>query len=85
MLQTRARPLANIVAHHLFAVRSQRKLSQQAVAEKSKLSVSYISMLERGTRTPPLEPLEFLAKALGVKPLDLLQESATRASRRARR
>jgi transcriptional regulator with XRE-family HTH domain len=84
VLQTGAMSLADIVAQNLFAARSRRKLSQQAVAEKSKLSVSYISMLERGARTPPLETLEVLAKALGVKPLDLLQKSAkpTRSTRR---
>jgi transcriptional regulator with XRE-family HTH domain len=76
--------LAAIVAQNLFAARSRRKLSQQAVAEKSKLSVSYISMLERGARTPPLETLEVLAKALGVKPLDLLTKSA-KAPRPTRR
>jgi len=37
------------------------------------VSVSYISMLERGQRSPPLEMLEALAKALRVSPLELLQ------------
>ena len=77
--------LADIVAQNLFATRSRRKLSQQAVAEKSNLSVSYISMLERGARTPPLETLEVLAKALGVKPLDLLEKSTAKVAPRARR
>lgn len=72
--------LANIVARNLLALRSERKLSQQVVAQKSKLSVSYVSMLERGTRTPPLETLEALAKALGVRPLELFQERATKAA-----
>ena len=85
VLQTRAMTLADIVAQNLFATRSRRKLSQQAVAEKSNLSVSYISMLERGARTPPLETLEVLAKALGVKPLDLLEKSAAKVAPRARR
>jgi transcriptional regulator with XRE-family HTH domain len=85
VLQTRAMSLADIVAQNLFAVRSSRKLSQQEVAAKAKLSVSYISMLERGERTPPLETLEVLAKALGVKPLDLLEKSTTKAPPRARR
>ena len=85
VLQTRAMSLADIVAQNLFAARSRRKLSQKAVAEKSSLSVSYISMLERGERTPPLETLEVLAKALGVKPLDLLEKSATKVPPRPRR
>jgi len=78
-------PIADIVAQNLCSLRAKRKLSQKAVAEKSKLSVSYISMLERGARTPPLETLEVLAKALGTKPLNLLQESAAKVSRKARR
>jgi len=77
--------LTDIVAQNLFAARSRRKVSQQEVAEKAGLSVSYISMLERGARTPPLETLEVLAKALGVKPLDLLAKSTTKAPPRASR
>ena len=77
--------LTDIVAQNLFAARSRRKVSQQEVAEKAGLSVSYISMLERGERTPPLETLEVLAKALGVKPLDLLAKSTTKAPPRASR
>ncbi len=85
MLQTRAMSLATIVAQNLLATRNQKNLTQTVFAKKAKLSVSYISMLERGTRTPPLETLEVLAKALGVPPLDLLQERPTKVSRRARR
>jgi len=82
VLQTRAMSLANIVAENLLAARSQRKLSQQTVADKAKLSVSYISMLERGERTPPLETLEVLAKALAVPALELLQKRAAKPSPR---
>ena len=77
--------LAKNVAENLFAVRSQRKLSQQAVADNAKLSVSYVSMLERGARTPPLETLEALAKALGVSPVNLLEKPSGKVSRRSRR
>jgi transcriptional regulator with XRE-family HTH domain len=66
--------LGTIVAQNLRAVRSQQNLSQQSVAKKARVSVSYVSMLERGERTPPLETLEVLAKALSVSPLYLLQE-----------
>ena len=50
----------------------RKKLSQEALAAKANLSVSYISMLERGQRTPPLDTLETLAKALSVSPVSLL-------------
>lgn len=66
--------LRQIAAKNLRALRAQRGLSQEALAEKSRLSVSYISMLERGQRIPPLDTLDALAKALGVSALYLLQE-----------
>jgi len=68
--------LSENVSTNLKTTRLQRKLSQEALAAKASLSVSYISMLERGQRSPPLEILEQLAKALGVKPVQLLGEPA---------
>lgn len=47
--------LTNVVAQNLRTVRAQQKLSQETVAKKARVSVSYISMLERGERTSPLE------------------------------
>ncbi len=64
--------LADKFADNLKSERMRRKLSQEALARKAGLSVSYISMLERGQRTPPLGTLEQLAKALSVNPLNLL-------------
>ena len=69
--------LGDIVAENVRTVRTSQKLSQETVARKSGLSVSYVSMIERGERTPPLDTLESLAKALEVSPLYLLQEVAT--------
>ncbi len=74
MLRSSDMTLSNIVAQNLRAVRAQQKMSQEAVAKKARVSVSYVSMLERGQRTPPLETLEMLAKALDVSPMYLLQE-----------
>ncbi len=68
--------IVETVAEQLKAQRVRRKLSQEALAAKAKLSVSYISMLERGQRTPPLDTLEVLAKALGVTPTQLLVRAA---------
>ena len=66
--------LANLVAQSLRTLRLQRKLSQETVAARARVSVSYVTMLERGQRTPPLDPLEALARAQSVSPLDLLQK-----------
>jgi transcriptional regulator with XRE-family HTH domain len=64
--------LADKFAVNLKSERLRRKLSQEALAAKAGLSVSYNSMLERGQRTPPLDTLESLAKALSVSPTHLL-------------
>ena len=79
--------LADTVAKNIQLVRKQQKLSQQALAKKARISVSYVSMLERGIRVPPLDTLEVLAKALGVAPLYLCQALAARrrAGARSRR
>ena len=78
-------PLAKVVSQNLLVVRTRRKLSQQTVADKAGLSVSYISMLERGVRVPPLETLEAVAKALGVPPLNLFQAGAIKRARPGKR
>ena len=64
--------LADKFAANLKSERLRRKLSQETLASKAGLSVSYISMLERGQRAPPLDTLESLAKALSVSPTSLL-------------
>jgi len=69
-------PLSDNVSQNIFAARKAKKLSQTALAKKSKISVSYVSMLERGARVPPLDTLEVIAKALGVPPLNLLEKPA---------
>ena len=61
---------------NLKRARLAKHLSQEALAAKAKLSTSYISMLERGQRSPPLDTLEELAKALAVTPTSLLSKAA---------
>ena len=64
--------LADKFAANLKKERIRKKLSQEALAAKAGLSVSYISMLERRQRTPPLDTLESLARALSVPATSLL-------------
>jgi transcriptional regulator with XRE-family HTH domain len=59
-------------AGNVRRLRAKKKLSQKALADKVGISVSYVSMLERGQRSPPLETIEKMAKALGVPPGALL-------------
>jgi transcriptional regulator with XRE-family HTH domain len=78
-------PLSDNVSRNILATRQAKNLTQTALAKRAKVSVSYVSMLERGARVPPLETLEAIAKALGVPPLDLLQKPTGKAARRARK
>jgi len=65
--------LAETFAANLKANRQRRHLSQEELARTAGVSVSYVSMLEREQRTPPLDTIEQLAKALKVPALDLLR------------
>jgi transcriptional regulator with XRE-family HTH domain len=59
-------------AGNVRKLRSQKGLSQKALADNIGISVSYVSMLERGQRSPPLETIEKMARALRVPPTTLL-------------
>ncbi len=65
--------LAQKVGPNLKHQRQRRKISQQELAHSAGLSVSYISMLERGERLPPLDTLEKLAQVLKVNAVELLR------------
>ncbi len=70
--------ISDNVAANLRAVRLRLRLSQEEVARKAGLSVSYISMLERGQRSPPLDTLAIVARVLGVTPAVLLEQARLR-------
>jgi transcriptional regulator with XRE-family HTH domain len=52
--------------------RSKKGISQRSLADNIGISVSYVPMLERGQRSPPLETIEKMARALKVSPAVLL-------------
>lgn len=51
--------------------RSKRQMTQAMLAKRAGISVSYLSMLERGRRDPPLSTLKQVSAAL-VMPLEIL-------------
>lgn len=55
----------------ILLARTKRKLSQATLAGRAGISVSYLSMLERSKRDPPLSTLRRVANALAV-PLEIL-------------
>jgi transcriptional regulator with XRE-family HTH domain len=57
---------------HLRALREQRQLSQEALAERAGLDRKLIYRTELGQTSPRLDALVQIADALGVKPAKLL-------------
>ncbi|WP_454629231.1 helix-turn-helix domain-containing protein [Bradyrhizobium cenepequi] len=54
-------------------------LSQEAVAVKMGVDRAYVSGMERGQQNVTLLTMWHLAKALGVRPVDLLDETVEEA------
>ncbi len=57
----------------LKALRTQREMSQEALARKAGISREYLARLETGKHDPPLSTLVRLARALGVPVTELLE------------
>lgn len=56
------------------ALRKERGLSQEALAERSGLDRTYISGIERGLRNVALQNIEVLAQALDIPIAELFEE-----------
>jgi transcriptional regulator with XRE-family HTH domain len=56
----------------LRAIRDEKGLSQQALAERAGLTTNYISDVERGIKVPSLTTILQLAYGLGIEPGELL-------------
>ena len=57
----------------LRALRRERGLTQEQLAEMAHLSVDFISLVERGINAPSFENIEQLAKILKVPVAELFQ------------
>jgi len=65
------------LARNIKAFRSRRNWSQADLAEKSKLSIVYLSDIERGNKWPYLDTLVKIAKAFNVEVYELLKPENT--------
>ena len=65
---------ANVRRHRVAA-----GLSQEAVAVKMGVDRAYVSGMERGQQNVTLLTMWHLAEALGVRPVDLLDEAVEEA------
>jgi transcriptional regulator with XRE-family HTH domain len=59
-----------VVKKHRLA----KSFSQELLAEKADVHPTYISLLERGQRTPGIDVAERIAKAFGMKLSQLVAE-----------
>jgi len=66
--------ILQVFGRRLKALRKERKMTQEELADKLGLHNSYIGLLERGERIPSLLTLDKIAKYFGVKPADLIVE-----------
>ena len=69
--------LSKKIAYRLQTLREAAHLSQQEVADKSKLSLSLIAKMEQGRKADPrASTILALAGALGVRPGQLIEDLA---------
>jgi transcriptional regulator with XRE-family HTH domain len=61
------------VGANVRRIRLERELSQEGLADEAGLHRTYISGVERGIRNPTVTVLERIARALKVKPGQLLE------------
>lgn len=60
--------------------RKQRGMSQEDLAERAKIHVTYVSGVETGYRNPTLKVIGRIAEALGVEANTLFSSSISRTS-----
>ena len=67
--------LLAVIAENLKELRRLRKLTQDALSERSGIAVPNISRIESQTTFPSLETVRRLAEAFGVTPDQLLKQN----------
>ena len=75
MARMRKKPDAGLAIRHF---RQGAGLSQDGLADRLDVRPSYVSMLESGKRYPSIEMLIHIARALEVRPGDILNHIAER-------
>ncbi len=66
--------IRQVVARNVREFRQNHAWSQEELAERAGLHRTYISGVERGIRNPTVAVLAKIAKALRVKPAELLMD-----------
>lgn len=63
------------IADKLRALRKENNLTLKELSQKTGISISFISDIENGRRSPSIEKLKILAKALNVSADEFLKEN----------
>ena len=59
-------PFLSAFGNHVRSLRKKAGLSQEEIADRAKIHVTYLSGVERGLRNPSIRNVRQLAQALGV-------------------
>lgn len=62
------------IGNRMRSLRTEKKMTQAEVAEKSGISEKYYSRIETGKNSPSLEKLSAIAKTLGVSLFSLIND-----------
>jgi len=62
-----------MIGDELKSARERAALTQEELAFRAGVHRTYISLLERGKKSPTLEVLQRISKALGVRMSDLVR------------
>jgi len=71
-MRARAARIGRQIGRRIQELRTARAFTQEELAERAGISVSFVSMIERAERIPHVVTLGALAEALGVSLSDLL-------------
>src|SRR6266849_6907498 len=77
--------MVRAVGASIRAARKRRRLTLQELGERTGISVSMLSMLERGVASPSIGTLVSVSSALGLHMAQLFQDPSAQASSPVRR
>ena len=67
--------MAKSFAAILRKYRSEKEITQEALAEKADIASKMVSLIERGVRNPSLNVADSIAKGLGVSLAQMIKEA----------
>jgi transcriptional regulator with XRE-family HTH domain len=66
-----AKSFATVLRRH----RAQKKITQEALAEKADIASKMVSLIERNQRNPSLNVADSIAQALGITLTQMIREA----------